>query len=549
MTDNWPRWTVIIGPPPTPNGDLHVGHIAGPYLAADVHARYLRLRGRPVIYASGTDDSQTYVVASAKKLGTTPEALAEKSWREIKATLGVMGIALDGFAPFDDDYRAAVLDFVGKLHSDGKLRKRRVRLPYDEQTEQFLMEGLVEGGCPVCLAQSRGGLCESCGHPNNFDELLEPHSTTDPAHSISSKEVEILVLPLEEYRSKLSEFHAEKAATWRPHIVGLIRELLAKPLPDFPITYPTSWGIAAPFPEVHGQVINAWVEGMPASMYCTEFGSRQLGESPASYDELWRAERNVQLVYFLGFDNAYFWGLTHLALLLAHDGKYVVPDFIVCNEFYELENEKFSTSKGHVVWAKDLLDEIPRDLARFYLTLTAPEHSRTNFSRGALEKITTERLVVPWNELAELIGKVSAQLGAGAGGLGCDADSRGVLAVSETAMKRVSLMFDRFAGCYELVDYSLSRAADLIVTHTDRLRHKAIRLVDELPGLSTIDAERGLADLLAEVAGLISAASPILIDLADNARRAGWSLADHPAKRVHALAVPMLPGVQSMGVT
>src|SRR5829696_8224419 len=99
-----------------------------------------------------------------------------------------------------------------------------------------------------------------------------------------------------------------------------MRELLAKPLPDFPITYPTGWGIPAPFPETAGQVINAWVEGMPASMYCTEFAQRECGEQPARYDELWRAEHDIELVYFLGFDNAYFWGMTHLALLLAHDG-------------------------------------------------------------------------------------------------------------------------------------------------------------------------------------------------------------------------------------
>src|SRR2546423_3290314 len=160
---NGSRQVVIIGPPPTPNGDLHVGHIAGPYLAADVHARYLRASGRPVLYVTGTDDSQTYVLASAARLGTTPEALATRCWHDIRATLEVMGIAVDGFAPFDDGYRAGVLDFVGKLHAAGRLRLRTVRLPCSERTGEFLVEGLVSGACPVCLAVSRGGLCETCG--------------------------------------------------------------------------------------------------------------------------------------------------------------------------------------------------------------------------------------------------------------------------------------------------------------------------------------------------------------------------------------------------
>src|SRR5690349_10498254 len=178
------RRVVIVGPPPTPNGDLHVGHIAGPYLAADVHARYLRAIGRRVLYVTGTDDSQTYVVSTAARRGTTPEQLTEQSTRDIQLSLDAIGVAVDGFAPFDEGYRAAVIDFTARLHAAGKLRPRTVRLPYLEGRDQFLVEGLVEGGCPVCLATSRGGLCESCGHPNNFDDLIDPHSTMHPSDPV-----------------------------------------------------------------------------------------------------------------------------------------------------------------------------------------------------------------------------------------------------------------------------------------------------------------------------------------------------------------------------
>ena len=172
---------LVLGPNPTPNGGMHLGHIAGPYLAGDVYARYQRARGRDVVFTTGTDDSQTFVVASARRLGTTPEELCATSTAQIREALTAIGISTDGFGPFDDTYRETVLDYFRALHAAGKFRLRTVRLPYLERTGEFLVEGLVEGDCPVCLATCRGGLCETCCHPNNFDELLSPHSTVDPA--------------------------------------------------------------------------------------------------------------------------------------------------------------------------------------------------------------------------------------------------------------------------------------------------------------------------------------------------------------------------------
>ncbi|MGH2941885.1 MAG: class I tRNA ligase family protein, partial [Solirubrobacteraceae bacterium] len=501
------RPVVIIGPPPTPNGDLHVGHMAGPYLAADVHARYLRAHGRPVVYATATDDSQTYVLASARKLGTTPAALARKSWHEIRRTLGLMGISVDGFAPIDEDYRAAVLDFLTELHAAGKFRLRTVRLPYSEKHGEYLMEGLIEGDCPICLAESRGGQCETCGHAIDVDELIDPRSRLDATDVLTTREAQILVLPMEEYRDQLTAYHTSREPHWRPHVVQLARELLARPLPDFPITYPTRWGIEAPFAETPGQVINAWAEGMAQWMYCTTYAERQMGQERGAYDEPWRAERDIQLVYFLGFDNGYICGMAHVALLLAYEGRYVLPDTIVSNEFYELENEKFSTSKGHVVRVPDLLAEVPRDLIRFYLALTCPEHQRTNFSRTALDKITAQRLVEPWNRLADLLGEAVAAAGGGAGALPVSAAARG----------RAAAMLERFRACYELGGFSMARAADLVVVQLDRLQRRAA----QLGGAQAGSGLEQLGDLFLEVNALVAGASPITIDLAAAVARAG----------------------------
>jgi methionyl-tRNA synthetase len=494
------RRELIIGGPPTTNGDLHVGHVAGPYVAADVHARYRRAIGGDVVFASGGDDSQTYCVTTAKRLATTPEELTSRCWGLIKGTFEAMGVAVDGFAPTDDGYRRNVYDYVGRLHANGKLRLRTVRLPYSEATGKFLVEGLVGGDCPTCLADSRGGICETCGHWIDFDGLIDPWSILDPADPVTYREAEILVFPLEEYRERLAAFHAGKASTWRPHLVTLMRELLARPLPDYPITYPVDWGLPAPFPETPGQTINAWTEGMPASMYCSAFAQRRLGIATPTGDDPWRAEHDAELVFFVGFDNLFIWALVHVAELMAHDGRYVLPSHILTNEFYELDNEKFSTSKGHVVWARDLVAEVPRDVARFYLNLSAPEHARTNFSRAVLDKVATERLVNPWNELAGSLGKLTAEVG-----------TEAELPVSDGARARAAVMCERFGQCFELDSFSLTRAADLIVQHVERLRAAAARE----------DAQERLGDLFLELRALVGCCSPILIDLAARTGEAG----------------------------
>jgi len=501
------RREIIIGGPPTTNGDLHVGHVAGPYVAADVHARYLRAVGRDVVYASGGDDSQTYCVTTAKRLGTTPEELTTRCWGLIKGTFEAMGVAVDGFAPTDDGYRATVYDYVNRLHAAGKFKLRTVRLPYSEATGRFLVEGLVGGDCPTCLADSRGGICETCGHWIDFDGLINPWSILDPSDPVTYREAEILVFPLEEYRERLTAFHAEKASTWRPHLVTLMRELLAKPLPDYPITYPVDWGMPAPFPETPGQTINAWTEGMPASMYCSAFAQREMGIDTPTGDDPWRAEHDAELVFFVGFDNLFIWALVHVAELMAHEGRYVLPSTILTNEFYELDNEKFSTSKGHVVWARDLVAEVPRDIARFYLNLSAPEHARTNFSRAVLDKIAMERLVNPWNELAATLAKLTAEVGG---------DTR-PLPVSAGARARAAIMCERFGQCFELDSFSLTRAADLIVQHVERLRATAARLAEA----EDVALDAPLGELFLELRALVGCMSPILVDLAARAGTAG----------------------------
>jgi methionyl-tRNA synthetase len=481
---------LIIAPPPTPNGDLHVGHMAGPYLAGDIYARYLRLAGENVNYATGTDDSQTYVVTSAHKLNISPDELCRQSADDIRHTLKDWGVALDGYAPFDDGYKKMVYAFLTPLFEKGKFRLKTVKLPYSLQREAFMVESFVAGECPVCMAHSRGGLCENCGHPNNFDLLKNPTATLPPYEPLLYRETEILVFPVEEYRAELEQYYATKKGHWRPHILQLMDELFSRELIDFPITYPTNWGLPSYFPGTEGQVINAWAEGMPASMYGNACGEK----NTVSMDAAWRAETGNRLAYFLGFDNSYFWGVTHLALLMAHGGKYLLPESIVPNEFYELENAKFSTSRGHLIWARDLVKTLPRDYARFYLCLTSPEHSRSNFSRQALRQILNDRLIASWNDLVRSYNARNWDK--------CQDDA------ADRTCEAVETMRSRLALACHIDTFSQSRLADWILHHITRLQalisdendislnafNRQLHVLIEGMGLVMIDLHHAISD-------------------------------------------------------
>jgi methionyl-tRNA synthetase len=223
--------------------------------------------------------------------------------------------------------------------------------------------------------------------------------------------------------------------------------------------------------------------------------------------ELWRTGENLRMVHFLGFDNAYFFCLPHIAMLMAHGEEYIRPESIINNEFYELESSKFSTSKGHVLTPEELLEQVPRDVARLYLALTAPEYQRSTFSRAGLDKMAEERLVGPWNQLAQTLAKAVANAG----------DDSTRLPVSPAARGRVVAMLERFALGYEMPTYNLNRSADTVLVQIDRLRWRAAAL----DGLGLDEQPEAWGDLFCEVKALLALASPILIDLAATAREAG----------------------------
>jgi methionyl-tRNA synthetase len=477
---------LVIAPGPTANGDLHLGHLAGPFLAADICARYARAAGRDVLFGTGIHSTQNYIVTTARRLGVRPEDLREKSASEVEASLAAMGIEADGFVRFDERYVKTVVTFFDRLHSAGKLRLRAVKFPYSPSTGEFLTDAYVRGGCPVCLTDGCAGLCEGCGHWIASGELVDPRSTLDPDAAVELREAKVLVLPVEEYRAGLEEFFARHAPTLRPRLARMIEEMLARPLPDYPITLPITWGIPAPFPEVDGQVIYSDTETITWSVHASALAAQRRGEVLESDDQLWLGDTEV--VYFFGSDAGFAFAVAGVAMLLALE-DYVLPEQFVTNEFYELENDKFSTSRGHLVTGQQLLNSgVPRDLIRFYLASTSPEFQRTNFTRAAMAEVTSSRLVAPWNRIA---AKVNAL-------------PRVPLPVSERSRAAARLMVERFAGAYDVRRFSVTAAAFTLTEQLARL--------DAFP----LTAENA-GDFCHEVDVFLRCAAPILTDLAASA--------------------------------
>ena len=386
---------LITATPPTPNGDLHVGHMSGPYLAADIFKRARMTLGDRAVYVCYGDDNQSYVVTTADHLKAVPNDLMDKGNADIQKTLDAYHIDMDQYTRPDDNHNKVVGDAIRLLIDKGLIIEKEVDQLFDNQSGAPLYEAFASGCCPVCLLETKGGICESCGHPNDPVNLIRKPAKSRDDSQFSIKPAKRLVLPIEDYREDLIEFYKTKRGVWRPHLVQLVDELLSKPLADYPISHPNSWGIPIGLPEWDGHVINVWVE--------MGLGLLHLLGRHRSDTEM----QQGRYAQFLGYDNSYFFAIVHpvLQFALARAGiqNTKLPEFIFTNEFYHLENKKFSTSQGHALWGRELLEHMSVDEARLYLSLNSPELSEANFQlseakafvkslRQALERIDSDIL-------------------------------------------------------------------------------------------------------------------------------------------------------------
>lgn len=386
-------WIVTL-PPPTPNGGLHIGHLSGPFLAADAFVKQLRLRDEPCTVTTFSDVNQSYVRVTAERQNRDPAELAHHWSTDISETLRLFRMQADDFLEPNAHSCSFVRQFFLDLYAKGRLVRKSYPGFFANDRGVFLDEAGVSGYCPRCLDQCKCGVCEACGFTNSATTLIAPRDTITGSRKLEIRQVPLLVLETQRFAQDLAQFYRTNRR-FRPRYKWLAEDALSRPLPDFPITLVGSWGIPIDHGDFPGQVINAWPELVVHQLY----GHRQHCNEAA---------RPPKIVNFFGFDNSYFYAILHAALLLAAGQSDWLPYATVTNEFYNLEHNKFSTSKDHVIWARDLAERHSTDVIRFYAALNAPGWEKANFREAEMKAVVQARLQLPWREVSERYAHVLA---------------------------------------------------------------------------------------------------------------------------------------------
>jgi methionyl-tRNA synthetase len=397
------RPVFVFSTPPTPNGGLHIGHLSGPYLGTDAFVRFQRMNGTEVYHLAATDDFQSYVAECARREGRDPAEVAETYAHEIAETLAAMDIHPDqtNHTSREPGYQEALQAFFTALVESGRVTKREGTALFDGETGQYLFEPYVDGGCPGCGNETGGNICEICGEPNVVTDLIEPKPTTGTATPREGSIVRYM-LPLHELRDELLEHHRVGRAPAK--VRELAHRLFRRDRIDLALSHPSDWGVRPVQDDVPGQVIWVWIELGFGFIYGIETLGRKLGRD-------WRAadpQDDWKIVHFLGYDNTFYHSIFSPALYkIASPGWTPDVDYNV-NEFYLLDGDKFSTSRRHVIWGKDLLTPDNVDAVRYYLSLTRPETHRTNFTLAGYEATVRETLVGTWQRwLTDLGARVA----------------------------------------------------------------------------------------------------------------------------------------------
>lgn len=403
------RPVFVFSSPTTPNGDLHIGHLSGPYLGADVFTRFQRMNGVRVWHVAGSDDFQSYVAGTARHEGRTPAETAAHYSAEILATHRLMDIGVDQYtvSARDPGYQAGVQAFHARVAASPLVGPAEGEALFDGETGAYLYEVDVAGGCPTCGSPTGGNMCEECGEPNFCADLLDPHATaSDAAPRRGALVRQTLALGA---MSRQVELH-HRLGRVPARVKELAARLFARERLDLAITHPGEWGTRPLEGGPDGQVIWVWVDMAYRFLHGIEAIGRREGEE-------WRADdpqADWKIVHFLGFDNTFYHAVFCPALYaLAHPGWEPDIDYHL-NEFYLLDGSKFSTSRRHAVWGKEILGPHSVDAVRCYLALTRPEVARTNFSLPEYEAFVAGTLVGGWQAWLQDLGARVARDHAGA---------------------------------------------------------------------------------------------------------------------------------------
>ncbi|MFD6417775.1 class I tRNA ligase family protein [Streptomyces sp. NPDC060194] len=371
---------IVTSAPPNPNGDLHLGHLAGPFLGADILTRHLRQRGHDVSYVGYSDEHSCYVPRRAAELGWTAHRAAFTFGNRMEETLSLGAMHHDFFTrPLTDARHTEIVQrYFTSLWEQGRLVTRELPVFHCTGCERNLYEAEVRGECQFCGDPSDGVYCEACGLPQETTGLANPRCTAC-WETPEVRTLERICLPLEEYRDRLLAYYAQaqEHAEWRPRLRAYLDALFARELPLTPVSRIADYGVPVPLAGWEGHILDTWFSGIFGYVAASARLAEGEGE-PSRWERQW-ADPETRIVNFIGFDCSFSHAVLWPALLLA-EGSATLPAQVVTNEFYRLEGEKFSTSRDHAIWGGDFLRQVSGDALRFHLALTGPEREQTNFA-------------------------------------------------------------------------------------------------------------------------------------------------------------------------
>ena len=385
--------TLVTAALPYANGPVHIGHLAGVYVPADIYVRYKRLQGENVLFVGGSDEHGVPVTIRARKEGCSVQDIVDRYHNLIKTSFERFGISFDVYSRTTSKiHHQFASDFFKYLNDHGKFIQQESEQFYDEATQEFLTDRNIKGECPVChAADANGDQCEKCGSTLSPDELINPMNAIN-GNPLVKRKTTHWYLPLNEYQPWLEEWILKEHKEWRPNVYGQCKSWLDADLRPRAVTRDLSWGIPVPVEGAEGKVLYVWFDAPIGYISNT----KELCDAHPEYGnwETWWKDDSTRLIHFIGKDNIVFHCIVFPTMLKAHGG-YILPDNVPSNEFLNLEGEKISTSRNWAIWLNEYLDEFPgkQDVLRYVLTANAPETKDNDFTWRDYQACNNNELV------------------------------------------------------------------------------------------------------------------------------------------------------------
>ncbi|MGO1584649.1 methionine--tRNA ligase [Mesonia sp.] len=385
------RYTITAALPYT-NGPIHIGHLAGVYVPADIYSRYLKMRGEDVVFVCGSDEHGVPITIKAKKEGITPQDVVDKYDGIIRKSFQDFGIEFDNYSRTSGKtHHETASAFFKKLYEDGKFIEEVTEQLYDEEAKQFLADRFVVGTCPKCgYEESYGDQCEKCGTSHNATDLINPKSAIT-GNIPTLKETRHWFLPLDQYEPWLKEWILDgHKKDWKSNVYGQCKSWIDDGLRPRAVTRDLDWGIPVPVKGGEGKVLYVWFDAPIGYISATKEWAEQNNKD---WEPYWK-DKDTKLVHFIGKDNIVFHCIIFPTMLKA-EGSYILPDNVPANEFLNLEGNKLSTSKNWAVWLHEYLEDFPgkEDVLRYVLTANAPETKDNDFTWKDFQQRNNSELV------------------------------------------------------------------------------------------------------------------------------------------------------------